>query len=125
MSDLTARSRPSSSLIRETWRSALSWTRWLLRSPQRALQRRRERQLLQLQELLQQALLEALRPLAGALQRQDQLLLQQANQLLLDLRLLHPPLAELKELHLEVLSSLQPTAEQQLMPLLDPKHLSS
>lgn len=120
MSSPEARSRPSSSRIRETWRSALSWTLWLLRSPQRALERRRTARRLELQALLQQTLLEALRPLAAALQRQDQLLLQQVSQLLLDLRLLHPQMEEQTDLLREVLSSLQPTAQEQLLDKLDP-----
>lgn len=120
MSSPEARSQPSSSRIRETWRSALSWTLWLLRSPQRALERRRTARRLELQALLQQTLLEALRPLAAALQRQDQLLLQQVSQLLLDLRLLHPQMEEQTDLLREVLSSLQPTAQEQLLDKLDP-----
>lgn len=121
MSSPETRSRPSSSRIRETWRSALSWTLWLLRSPQRALERRRTARRLELQALLQQTLLEALRPLAAALQRQDQLVVLKAQELeqrLSPLLTLPPQQAEQTDLLREVLSSLQPTAQEQLLGLL-------
>lgn len=129
MSSPETRSRPSSSRIRETWRSALSWTLWLLRSPQRALERRRTARRLELQALLQQTLLEALRPLAAALQRQDQLVVLKAQELeqrLHPLReVLIPAQEEQTDLLREVLSSLQPTAQEQLLDLLSSQPPSS
>jgi hypothetical protein len=116
---------PLSCLITVTWLSLLSW----MRSTQDLIavqSRLREEQLQLLQDHLIQAetkleqtleeqlqaaalqqralLLEALRPVAAAMHRQDSLRSSQQ--------------AEVTELLLEVLNSLQPTASQQIGPLL-------
>jgi hypothetical protein len=96
------------SRIRVTWRFPPSWTRWTptnrrirrqLRLEQELEQREQELQLLQeqIKAMLQALLLEALVPMAAAMQRQDSQQLQQHQ--------------EIRELLLEVLGSLQPTAE--------------
>lgn len=120
MSSQTPR-RSWTSRITETWHSLLSWMRWRQRARAREQQREErllrlvlwqvadqlERQQIQLRELeLQQRrlLVEAMTPLAAALQRQDSLRNQQQ--------------AELKELLLEVLNSQQPSALTQLSPLI-------
>lgn len=100
------------------WRSALSWTRWWLTKPLRARLRRQIRARYQQRQLLRQALLEALTPLAAALQRQDQLAESRHQQQLDHLRLV-------QDLQMEVLSSLQPPASQQILPLLEPTLPSS
>lgn len=94
--------------ILATLHSVLSWMRWRQRSRQRQ-ELERLRQMAKLETLLQQhledqrqLLLEALTPLAQALQRQDSQRQQQHQ--------------EQKELLLETLNSLQPTAMQQLLP---------
>ena len=117
------------SRITVIWRSVLSWMHWRRRARAREQQREErllrlvlwqvadqlERQQIQLRELeLQQRrlLVEAMTPLAAALQRQDSLRSQQQ--------------AELKELLLEVLNSQQPSALTQLSPLIGlPPHQSS
>ncbi len=95
----------------QTWvtlRSAFSWTRW------RQKKRRREwetlqRQQLETQQQTRMLLLQALTPLAEALQRQDQRReeahLQQEKRL-----------QQLEDLMLEVLQATQPTADQQIFP---------
>jgi hypothetical protein len=90
--------------------------RWLLTSPQRAQEARKERHRQQQAELLREGLLEALRPLAQALQRQDSLLLEQTARLE---RLQNSQQEQTEELLLEVLNSLQPPASQQLLPRLE------
>lgn len=94
------------------WRSALSWTRWWLTKPLRARLRRQIRARRERQQLLRQALLEALTPLAAALQRQDRLAESRHQQQLEHLKLV-------QDLQMEVLSSLQPSASQQIQPLLE------
>jgi hypothetical protein len=72
------------SRVTAAWRSTLSWMRWRRR---RELRRAQERELLleQMALLVQQEvralLLQALRPLAQALERQDSLLLQETHRL--------------------------------------------
>ena len=112
-----ASGRRLSSRFMVIWRSVLSWTHWLLtpRSRQRHLEKlvadqgrlmeQHQAQLLLLEELLihqltRQDLLEALRPAAAALLRQDSLASQRQE--------------ETRELLLEVLNSLQPTASDQI-----------
>jgi len=86
--------------------------RWLLTSPQRALQRRQQARRDQQAALLRAGLLEALTPLAEALRRLDQrILVSQMQQVELH--------QEVKDLQMEVLSSLQPSASQQLLPRLE------
>jgi len=96
--------RTWSSRTTEAWRSTLSWMRWRRR---RALRQAQERELLLEQVLLvsrqaaREALLEALPPLAQALQRQDSLLLartQPLEEMLLELLLAQPtPASRLRE----------------------------
>ena len=109
------------SRITAIWLSVLSWMHWRQRARKREQQQEErllrlvlwqvadqlERQQIQLRELeLQQRrlLVEAMTPLAAALQRQDSLRNQQQT--------------ELKELLLEVLNSQQPSALTQLSPLI-------
>lgn len=92
------------------WHSVLSWMHWRQRARERRLQeqaqmREQFRAMLRLQEQRlqeqnRQLLLEALRPVALAMQRQDSLHQQQHQQL--------------ESLLLEVLNSLQPSAAQQI-----------
>lgn len=125
MSRLREIAQQWSSRITVIWRSVLSWMHWsrrraareetlrlrqleeievLLRQQEIKLRDREER-LLELAELSQRRLLmEAMFPLAEALHRQDSLHSQQQ--------------AELRELLLEMLNSLQPSAEQQISPLI-------
>lgn len=114
--------RASTSFIRATFRSVISWMLWLLTTPQRLIRGRQLRQEAreeatrhQQEALLRAALLEALTPLATALRRQDQLLVDRTRALQEDLQTLA---SHQESLLVEVLSSLQPTASQQLMPLL-------
>lgn len=112
MSSQQTIARRSLSRVRETWRSALSWTHWWLTRPQRALRRRQLQRRQEQLTLLRSSLLEALTPLAQALLRQDSLHREwhreQMQQGLLLISLLE-----------EVLSSLQPSASQQLLPRLE------
>lgn len=96
------------------WRSATSWLHWSLARPQRALQERRQRLALERAQELRQVLLEALTPLAEALQRQDQQSQQQHLWLAGQLSLL-------EDLLKEALGSLQPPASQQIQEMLDQK----
>ncbi len=99
------------------WRSVLSWMHWFLTPRKREqhleklladqgrLMEQHQAQLLLLEEILihqltKQDLLEALRPAAAALLRQDSLASQRQE--------------ETKELLLEVLNSLQPEVEDQI-----------
>jgi hypothetical protein len=89
------------SLLREAQIQGLEDRLEVQHRQQEVKQREREERLLELAELSQRRLLmEAFRPLAEALQRQDSSQLQQN--------------LELKELLLEVLSSLQPSAQEQI-----------
>lgn len=112
--------RASTSFIRATYRSVISWTLWLLTTPQRLIRGHRLRQEAreeatrhQQEALLRAALLEALTPLATALRRQDQLLLEEMAEV-------HKHLLQVEtqqeSLLVEVLSSLQPPVESQLLP---------
>ena len=74
-------------------------------------------QRLQLEATLRALLLEALTPLAQALQRQDSLLLEQSR---LTREALQQFRLETADLLTEVLSSLQPSAQAQLLPLIGP-----
>lgn len=97
-----------SSRLREMWLSVLSWMHW---SQRRAQRRWEEEQRLLLQMRLQQRmlLLEALTPMAEALQRLDNL--QRDSQ-----QMQHKHLQYQEELLMEVLNSLQPPASQQIFP---------
>lgn len=98
------------SRVWEMLRSALSWTHWR----QKKLQRQWEMQQLLLLELrLQQRMLlmEALAPMAEALQRMDSLQQQQWQQT-------HLHLMTQEDLLKEVLNSLMPLVEQQIFPLI-------
>jgi len=104
------------SRITETWHLVLSWMHWRRRKAirQRQEQDAREFRMLQLVEQRQkQLLLEALTPMAEAMKRLDQrILASQMQGVELD--------QGQRELLLEVLNSLQPTASQQLLPRLEP-----
>lgn len=121
MSRLRENAQQLISRITEIWLSLLSWMRWrqrrvareetlrlrqleemeVLLRRQEIKARDREERLLSLSEISLRALLmEAMLPLADALRRQDQMHLAQYT--------------ELQELLLEVLNSLQPTAEEQI-----------
>lgn len=100
---------PSSSRIKEIWRSVISWMHWSRRREQRQLEQQWEmlkehRQALE--QYLHSQLLEALTPVAAALLRQDDLAMK-----LHDLQ---------TELQMEILSSLHPTAEQQIFQAIGP-----
>lgn len=92
----------------EMLRSALSWTHW---RQKKALRQWEMEQRLLLQMRLQQRmlLLEALTPMAEALQRLDNLQRTATQQL--DKRLQYQ-----EELLMEVLNSLQPPAQEQIFP---------
>lgn len=98
--------------------SALSWMRWHRRRRQwrelRQLQERLEQEL-RLRQELRMALLEALTPLAEALQRLDNLQKVAAHQQ-------HQHLKYQEELLKEILNSLQPSAHQQIFPLIGPQN---
>jgi hypothetical protein len=115
--------RRSSSRFMVIWRSVLSWMHWYLTPRKRArhlekllsdqhrLMEQHQAQLLLLEEILihqltKQDLLEALRPAAAALLRQDSLASQRQE--------------ETKELLLEVLNSLQPEVEDQIFQRIGP-----
>jgi hypothetical protein len=94
---------PLKSRMARTWRSLLSWMRWSRRRRDRQRQEWLRLQKLQEEWLLQclrSLLLEALEPMAAALQRQDQLTLEKHGQLM--------------DLQREILQSLQPTAQEQV-----------
>jgi hypothetical protein len=102
--------QPSSSRIRETWRSVLSWMRWRQRRATRLRleQEEQQHQLLLLMEHQQRALLlEALTPVAEAMKRLDQRILASQMQ-----QVEHQQ--ELRELLMEVLQSQVPPISQQL-----------
>lgn len=92
----------------EMLRSALSWTRW---RQKKALRQWEMEQRLLLQIRLQQRmlLLEALTPMAEALQRLDNLQQQQWQKT-------HLHLLTQEELLMEILNSLQPPAQEQIFP---------
>ena len=72
------------SSIRAAWRSTISWMRWRRRRTLRLSQERElllEQISLLVEQQTRQVLLEALAPLAAALQRQDSLLLQETHRL--------------------------------------------
>lgn len=97
----------------EMLRSALSWTRW---RQKKAQQRWEWEQRLLLQMRLQQRmlLLEALTPMAEALQRLDNLQRDSQQQI-------HKHQQYQEELLMEVLNSLQPSASQQIFPPVGPQ----
>lgn len=97
-----------SSRLRAMWLSVLSWMRWSQRRTQR---RWEEEQRLLLQMRLQQRMLlmEALTPMAEALQRLDNLQRTAAHQQ-------HKHQQYQEELLQEILNSLQPPASQQIFP---------
>lgn len=98
--------RPSNSLSTAMRRSVHSWTRWRQKRRQLRLQRKQEK----LRLLLTPLLLEALTPVAQAMQRLEERQLE--TRLLLQQQLASPATPqETRELLLEVLSSLQPPAE--------------
>lgn len=118
-----ASGRRLSSLFMGTWLSVLSWMHWLLTprkrgahlerllSEQGRLMEQHQAQLLILEEILihqltRQDLLEALRPVAAAMLRQDSLASKRQE--------------ETKELLLEVLNSLQPEVEDQIFQRIGP-----
>lgn len=83
--------------------------RWLLTTPRDKRRRKQQAQLLQLQQLHRELLLEALTPVAEAMQRQDNLA-QERFQAQMSMSV------HQEELLLEVLNSLQPSPESQLFP---------
>lgn len=97
--------------------------RWRLARRQKALARRRA----ELAEVLNPLLMAALVPMAEAMSRLDQrqqetqgLVLRLEQQHQAKVRLEQVQLVETRELLTEVLNSLQPTAEEQLVPQLAP-----
>lgn len=88
------------------------------------LEAEREALVREIQALVNQQLMLAMRPLAEALQRQDNLEMERLHSMTLEERVHHRLMVDLLT---EVLTSLQPTAEQQLIPALDPSipHRSS
>lgn len=114
--------RRSSSRIRAIWRSVLSWTLWLVTTPQRLIRARQLRQetrrqehLAQMSSLVRTELLDALTSLAHALERQDRLLVEEMRRTRVQQEAIRE---QQQELLMEVLASLQPPAESQLLPLL-------
>lgn len=93
-----------------TLRSALSWTHWRQKKAQKQWEME-QRLLLELRLQQRMLLMEALTPLAQALQRMDNL--QQEQQLKEHVMLLMQ-----EELLTEILQSLQPTVSQQIFPLI-------
>ena len=89
-----------------TLRSALSWTHWRQKKELKQLQMQ-QRLLLELRLQQRMLLLEALTPLAAALQRLDNLQQQQWQKT-------HLHLLIQEDLLKEILQSLQPTADQQI-----------
>lgn len=118
--------KPSNSRITEIWRSLLSWMRWHLRARsrrrQQELDEQRERLLFalltalptqaQVEEIVHRQLMLAMQPLAQALERQDTLLELELNKLKQEL--VQQQMNNL-DLLTEVLNSLQPPVEQQLL----------
>jgi len=106
--------RSWSSGLRETWRSILLWMHWRRRARERQrlewlrLQKLQEEWLMQ---CLRSLLLEALEPVAAALQRQDRLLLDQVEDLRNKVDFRH---SQEMDLLGEILNSLQPPVYQQL-----------
>jgi hypothetical protein len=103
------------------WRSVISWMLWFLTTPTRLLAARQARQEAreqerreQLSSLLRAELLEALTSLAHALERQDRLAEHLTQRVQQDLE---TAASQQTELLVEVLSSLQPTAESQILPM--------
>lgn len=70
-----------------------------------------------MEPVVHRQLMQAMRPLAEAMQRQDNLEMERLHSLNLKLEL---KAEQMLELQTEVLSSLQPTAEQQLLQALAP-----
>jgi len=106
--------RAWSSGLRETWRSILLWMHWRRRAKERQrlewlrLQKLQEEWLMQ---CLRSLLLEALEPIALAMQRQDRLMLDQVEDLRNKVDFRHDQQMELLG---EILNSLQPSVRQQL-----------
>ena len=92
----------------ETLRSALSWTHWHQRRKQEQWEREQQL-LLQIRLQTRMLLLEALTPMAEALERMDILMQQQWQQT-------HVHLMMQEDLLKEVLNSLQPPVSQQIFP---------
>lgn len=120
--------RTSISFIRAMWRSVISWTLWLVTTPQRLIRAHRLRQeareealLAQMSSLLRAELLDGLTSLAHALERQDRLAEHLTQRLQEDLATVA---SQQESLLTEVLSSLQPPAEAQLLPRLAQTPLS-
>jgi len=90
--------------------SALSWTHWRQRKTQKQWEMER-RLLLELRLQQRMLLMEALAPMAEALQRMDSLQQQQWQQT-------HLHLMTQEDLLKEVLNSLQPPVSQQIFPLI-------
>jgi hypothetical protein len=123
-----SKSQQWKSRIRETWRSAISWMSWSRRRKLRRIQeqeRQRTLMLLQLipalvaaiEPVVHRQLMQMAEPLAEALQRQDNLEMERLHSLNLRQEL---RAEQMLELQMDLLSSLQPTAEQQLLQVLEP-----
>lgn len=120
--------RASTSFVRTMFRSVLSWMLWLVTTPQRLIRARQLRQeareqelLAQMSSLLRAELLDGLTSLAYALERQDRLAEHLTQRLQEDLA---KAASQQESLLVEVLSSLQPPAEAQLLPRLGSTPLS-
>ena len=100
------------SRITATWLSVLSWMRWRQRRRLR-LQQEREQLLDQIASRVRTELLDAMTHLSYALERQDRLAEHLTQRLQEDLA---TTASQQTELLLEVLSSLQPPVESQLLP---------
>lgn len=121
------REKLSNSRIMEIWRSVLSWMRWHLKGKRRQrrqqeLDELKERLLFsllmvlptqeQVEEIVHRQLMLAMTPLAQALNRQDDLLMEQVTRMRVNQRLMENNLEDLLK---EVLNSLQPKAEEVLL----------
>lgn len=115
MSTPEKRRRPSSSRPTVTRRLVRSWTRWRQKKKERQQARKQAAltaERARMEQLLQPLLLQALTPVAQAMQRLEER--QTETRLLLQHQLatLQTQDPEVREMLLEVLSSLQPTADQ-------------
>ena len=100
--------KQSSSRITVTRRLALSWTRWRQSRREKRERRQVEKLARTMGPVMQALLMEAMVPMAEALTRLDQ----RQQETYRQVRLLQTYQPETKELLLEILQSLQPSAEQ-------------
>lgn len=111
--------RSLSSKAKAIWLSLVSWMHWRRRRETRRLEEHQQ-QLLERElqrQVFRMLLLEALVPMAEAMQRlsdNQEVLVTRQGQLAAMLRQENPLLQELKELQLEILNSLQEPVEDQI-----------